>query len=60
MPVAAASEPFAFPDLPELTYRRLPGMLADALPDDFGNTLIDACRFSFAKEGHGNWPPRTM
>lgn len=42
MPLAMAHEPFAFPDLPELTYRRLPGMLADALPDDFGNTLIDA------------------
>ena len=45
MPLAvtsAAGEPFVFPDLPELTYRRLPGMLADALPDDFGNTLIDA------------------
>jgi serine/threonine-protein kinase HipA len=41
MPLAAASEPFVFADLPELTYRRLPGMLADALPDDFGNTLIE-------------------
>ena len=40
MPIATASEPFVFADLPELTYRRLPGMLADALPDDFGNTLI--------------------
>ena len=48
MPVAAATEPFVFPDLPELTYRRLPGMLADALPDDFGNTLIDAW---MAREG---------
>lgn len=42
MPVAAAREPFVFPDLSELTYQRLPGMLADALPDDFGNALIDA------------------
>jgi len=42
MPIDAASEPFVFPDLPDLTYRRLPGMLADALPDDFGNALIDA------------------
>ena len=42
MPIAAATEPFVFPDLPVLTYRRLPGMLADALPDDFGNALIDA------------------
>ena len=50
MPLAAASEPFVFTDLPELTYRRLPGMLADALPDDFGNTLIDAW---MAREGVG-------
>ena len=42
MPLDAASEPVAFTDLPESTYRRLPGMLADALPDDFGNALIDA------------------
>lgn len=48
MPIATASEPFVFADLPELTYRRLPGMLADALPDDFGNTLIDAW---MAREG---------
>ena len=42
MPLAAGREPFAFPALPELTYMRLPGLLADALPDDFGNALIDA------------------
>ena len=42
MPLAAAQEPFAFAGLPELTYRRLPGLLADALPDEFGNALIDA------------------
>ena len=48
MPLTAASEPFVFADLPELTYRRLPGMLADALPDDFGNALIDAW---MAREG---------
>jgi serine/threonine-protein kinase HipA len=29
------------PDLPIATYKRLPAMLADALPDDFGNALID-------------------
>jgi len=28
--------------LPEATFRRLPAMFADALPDDFGNALIDA------------------
>lgn len=48
MPLSAASEPFVFTDLPELTYRRLPGMLADALPDDFGNALVDAW---MAREG---------
>ena len=42
MPLSAATEPFVFTHLPEQTYRRLPGMLADALPDDFGNALIDA------------------
>ena len=31
-----------FPGLPEATYLRLPALLADALPDDFGNALIDA------------------
>jgi serine/threonine-protein kinase HipA len=49
MPVAAAAGgPFVFPSLPEATYRRLPGVLADALPDDFGNALIDAW---MAREG---------
>jgi len=32
---------FIFPDLPEVTYRRLPALLSDALPDDFGNALIN-------------------
>jgi serine/threonine-protein kinase HipA len=32
---------FMFTDLPEITFKRLPAMLADALPDDFGNALID-------------------
>lgn len=32
---------FIFTDLPVETYKRLPAMLADALPDDFGNALID-------------------
>jgi len=34
--------PYAFPQLPAATFHRLPAMLADALPDDFGNALIDA------------------
>jgi serine/threonine-protein kinase HipA len=41
MPVTDFRETFIFPNLPEATFRRLPGMFADALPDDFGNALID-------------------
>ena len=42
MPLAQAGEPFVFADLPALTFKRLPALLADALPDDFGNALVDA------------------
>lgn len=42
MPLKQADEPFLFTDLPEATFKRLPALLADALPDDFGNALIDA------------------
>ncbi|HEY2679577.1 MAG TPA: type II toxin-antitoxin system HipA family toxin [Steroidobacteraceae bacterium] len=42
MPLAEAHHPFIFPELPDLTYRRLPAMLADSLPDDFGNSLVNA------------------
>lgn len=42
MPLDDARQSFAFPELAELGYKRLPGLLADALPDDFGNALIDA------------------
>ncbi len=33
---------FSFPLLNKETYHRLPGLLADALPDRFGNRIIDA------------------
>ncbi|RKZ11706.1 type II toxin-antitoxin system HipA family toxin [bacterium] len=33
---------YQFPELPERSFRGLPGMLADSLPDRFGNALIDA------------------
>ena len=42
MPLAHAGAPFVFSDLPTPTFKRLPALLADALPDDFGNALIDA------------------
>ncbi|MBU8920684.1 MAG: type II toxin-antitoxin system HipA family toxin [Bacteroidales bacterium] len=32
---------FSFPHLPEGTYKGLPGLLADSLPDRFGNAIID-------------------
>lgn len=32
---------YSFPSLPMETFRGLPGLLADALPDRFGNALID-------------------
>ena len=38
---ARQGETFMFTDLPEITFKRLPAMLADTLPDDFGNALID-------------------
>jgi len=45
MPLAAARRGgvrFSFPALPRATFMGLPGLLADALPDRFGNHLIDA------------------
>jgi serine/threonine-protein kinase HipA len=33
---------FEFPALPRNTFHGLPGLLADSLPDKFGNALIDA------------------
>jgi serine/threonine-protein kinase HipA len=32
---------FSFPNLPRETFKGLPGLLADSLPDKFGNLLID-------------------
>lgn len=42
MATAAAPTTFVFPTLPVETYDRLPAMIADALPDDFGNALTTA------------------
>jgi serine/threonine-protein kinase HipA len=36
------SGPFIFPNLAPATFHRLPALLADALPDDFGNALTTA------------------
>ncbi len=42
MPVNGRARSFVFPTLPPNTYYRLPSMLADSLPDDFGNALTTA------------------
>ena len=34
--------PYEFPALPRNTFRGLPGLLSDSLPDKFGNAVIDA------------------
>jgi serine/threonine-protein kinase HipA len=33
--------PYQFPALPRETFHGLPGLLADSLPDKFGNAVID-------------------
>nr|WP_278044255.1 type II toxin-antitoxin system HipA family toxin [Corticibacter populi] len=35
-------DPYEFPGLPREAFKGLPGLLADSLPDKFGNALIDA------------------
>lgn len=42
MPAASPARTFVFPTLPDRTFYRLPPMLADSLPDDFGNALTNA------------------
>lgn len=40
---------FSFPEADFETFRGLPGMIADSLPDDFGNTVINAWIASLGK-----------
>src|SRR5260370_15229028 len=42
MEVGGVGDAYVFGSVADLTYRRLPALLADSLPDDFGNALIDA------------------
>lgn len=37
-----SSQVYQFPSLPQMSFHGLPGLLADSLPDRFGNALIDA------------------
>ncbi|GAA4274728.1 type II toxin-antitoxin system HipA family toxin [Aquimarina gracilis] len=42
MPIRSSrNKIYSFPNLNQDTYKGLPGMLSDVLPDDFGNRLID-------------------
>ncbi|MBW8311756.1 MAG: type II toxin-antitoxin system HipA family toxin [Rhizobium sp.] len=41
LPLGAPGGLFSFPALDPEAFHRLPGLLADALPDDFGNQLIN-------------------
>lgn len=40
--MALSDRVYAFPELPRNTFRGLPGLLADSLPDRFGNALINS------------------
>ena len=42
MPTNRSARSFIFQTLPPNTYHRLPSMMADSLPDDFGNALTTA------------------
>ena len=48
MPLGAGV--FSFPALNKESYKGLPGMLADSLPDKFGNLLIDQWLVSLNRE----------
>lgn len=45
-----SSRIYQFPELPFGAFRGLPGMLADSLPDRFGNALIDAWLVRHARD----------
>ena len=42
MTMPLSNQVYVFSDLPHNTFHGLPGLLADSLPDRFGNALIDA------------------
>ena len=48
--------PYEFPSLSRETFKGLPGMLADSLPDKFGNALIDAW-LSLQNRAPGSFTP---
>jgi serine/threonine-protein kinase HipA len=42
MPTSSRTRNHVFAGLPEQTFHRLPPMIADSLPDKFGNAIVDA------------------
>lgn len=42
MPTSGSTRTFTFQGLPGNTFHRLPPMIADSLPDRFGNSIVDA------------------
>ena len=42
MPIDSAQTIFSFPELRDLSFKGLPGLLSDVLPDKYGSTLINA------------------
>lgn len=42
MPASLGQKIYAFPELNYSTFKSLPGFVADSLPDDFGNSILDA------------------
>jgi serine/threonine-protein kinase HipA len=47
-----SSRIYSFPQLPQATFHGLPGLLADSLPDRFGNLLINAWLASQGRPSH--------
>ena len=46
----SAGAPYAFPELATKAFKGLPGLLADSLPDKYGNALFDAWLASQGRE----------
>ena len=64
---------YTFPELAFNTFRGLPGLIADSLPDDFGNAVLNAwvasqghspadiCHYSDCNtQGNAAWAPLNM
>ena len=50
--MSLSSQKFQFPGLNPETYKGLPAVFADTLPDDFGNALIDIWLATLGRDGN--------